>query len=196
MLIRKFLVFLFFFSSVYASTPPGNAAKIYRMFWDPEFHKQPLNYCDENKKKCGKPIANQYCQMMGFHHAHRFLKAPNLGVTNFISGKNMCRGWKCSGFKWIECAGERTYKMVPYSDYRQELFVRPMWHKYPLSWCYKNNKGCGHRAAYSFCRWQGYEQVKQISKSKAVPASKEIGTSALCFENQCKGFEYIICSRD
>lgn len=196
MLIWKVLVSLLVLSNAWASTQPGPSSRIYRMFWEPQFHKQPLNYCNENKSNCGKSIANQYCEMMGYHHAQRFLKAPNLGVTNFISGKNMCRGWKCSGFKWIECAGERIYKSIPKSDYRDELFVRPMWHKYPLSWCYENNHDCGKRAAYAFCRWQGYPHVKEISKPRAVYASKEISTSALCFENQCKGFEYIVCSRD
>ena len=192
----KILIFLLSFSTVFASTPPSNAAKIYRMFWQPMFHKQALNYCNETKTQCGGEIATAYCQLMGFHHAKRFRKAPNLGLTNFISGKNMCRGWKCDGFEWIECAGERSYRTIPNSDYRQELFVRPKWHKYSMSWCYANKKQCGKRAAYAFCRWQGYLHAKEISKPKSVPASKEIGTSALCFEEHCKSFEYIVCSRD
>jgi hypothetical protein len=28
-----------------------------------------------------------------------------------------------------------------------------------------------------------------------VNASKEIGTSALCYNDDCKGFEYIVCGR-
>lgn len=189
------LFLLFWLPSLLASsiTPPQST--VYRTFWHPMLKAERLDYCHENRTQCGVSVANCYCKSMGYNEASSFRKAPNLGLTRLISGENECRGWKCSGFEFIKCKGKRTYSSRPQSDYKQEIFVRPRWRNYPLAWCYANHGLCGKRAAYAFCRWQGYGKVIKYSTAKCVHASKEIGTSALCFNNECKSYEYIVCGR-
>jgi hypothetical protein len=184
------------FQSVIASSLTSPQTTLYQMFWQPQFHGERLGYCNETKSCCGQKIANQYCLLLGFEMANRFKEAKNLGLTNFLSGKNQCQGWKCSGFEWIECKGHRTYVARPLSDYEQELFVRPRWRKFPLAWCYDSGKqACGEKSAYAFCRWQGYGGVQSYSKPMTVYASKKIGSNSLCIGSDCRGFEYIICKR-
>lgn len=192
----QFLILSFFIQGANASSLSEPDTTVFQMFWQPQFHGERLNYCNEDKSCCGRPIALAYCRNLGFENVKRFERAPNLGFTNFISGKNQCQGWKCSGFEWIECKGNRTYAARPVSDFRQELFVRPRWRKFPLSWCNDGkNRACGKKTAYAFCRWQGYGKVVAYSKPKVVYASKDIATNALCMDNNCLGFEYIICKR-
>lgn len=173
--------------------PPQST--VFRTFWHPMSKEERLDYCQEDRVNCGADVANCYCRRMGYEKAAYFKKAPNLGLTRLVSGLSECRGWMCSGFEYIKCQGERTYTHRPQSDYRQEIFVRPRWRNYPLSWCYGNQRHCGQKAAYAFCRWQGFRKVIKHSPAKCVNASKEIGTSALCFNNDCQSFEYIVCGR-
>ena len=179
---------------VFSYSAGGKEAIVKRIFWNPMRSGERLDYCNEDKSCCGQVVANTYCHIMGYHHANRFRFEPNLGLTHFISGNNACKGWKCSGFSWIECAGKRKYVRPPLSDYTDKLFVKPRWHLYPLAWCYDGHKGCGKRAAYSFCRYQGYEKVKDFRKTFHY-ATKQIGGGYLCFGSECGGFEYITCSR-
>jgi hypothetical protein len=192
--LSKLLLFILAFGC-FASSQTIPQSTVLRMFWHPMMKGERLDYCNEDLTKCGRQIASCYCKKMGYDYAKRFVKAPNLGLTRFVSEKNECRGWKCSGFDFIECQGERKYLSRPSSDYQQKLFVRPRWHHFPVSWCYKNSKQCGAQSAYAFCRYQGYGKVVQYSKQKSVPASKEMATSALCINQNCKGFEYILCER-
>jgi hypothetical protein len=189
------IIFLMISLGAFASSQTIPQSSVLRMFWHPMMKGERLEYCNEDLTQCGKEIATCYCKKMGYTEAKRFQKAPNLGLTRFITGKNECQGFKCSGFDYIECKGERKYYSRPSSDFRHKLFVRPRWHHFPISWCYRNSKQCGKRSAYAFCRFQGYGKVIRYSQSKSVPASKEMGTSALCMNQDCRGFEYIVCGR-
>ena len=187
-------IFLVFSQCLYAYSV-GHDAIVRRMFWHPMRAGERLNYCNEEKTCCGQPIADGYCKKLGYHHARRFQFEPNLGVTNFLSGIHGCQGWKCSGFAWIECTGKRAYVRPPLADYTEQLFVKPRWKHYPLAWCYDGQKGCGQKAAYAYCRYQGYLHVKSYRSSKLIFASKQIGGGYLCFGRDCRGFDYIICKR-
>ena len=197
MSVLRWLLFLgFCLSHAMASSLTAPQSTVYQMIWQPQLHGERLNYCNEEKSGCGEEIANQYCHLLGFEKSKRFQQAKHIGLTHFISGKNQCQGWKCSGFDWIECIGHRTYIARPLSDYQHELFVRPRWRKFPLAWCYDaTEKECGKKSAYAFCRWQGYSNVARYTWRKNVYASKQIGTNGLCFGPKCKGFEYIVCKR-
>jgi hypothetical protein len=172
----------------------SKAATVKRIYWHPMRAGERLDYCNEDKSCCGKVIADSYCHALGYHHANRFRFEPNLGLTHFLDGKNQCKGWKCSGFSWIECIGRRKYVRPPLHDYTDKLFPKPRWNFYPLSWCYDGHKGCGKKAAYAFCRYQGYEVVKSYRKAPHY-ATKQIGGGYLCFGSDCQGFDYIICKR-
>ena len=180
-------------SVVFASSETLAQKRLYRTFWHPKLSGERLNFCDEAKTNCGKYIADGYCQVLGFNHARRFELAYHLGLTHFLSGKNACRGWQCSGFDWIECAGARNYKIRPASDYSQALFVKPRWKKLPLDYCYDNKSGCGKREAYAYCRWQGYLHVVSFKKATNVHATRQMGRGQQCYGKHCEGYEYIIC---
>lgn len=191
---RMTLGFLICLSS-FASSISKPQSIVYQMFWHPMFHGERLNYCNESKSCCGKEIAARYCAMLGFNDVRGFKKAANIGFTRYISGRNECQGWMCAGFDWIECVGERTYVRPPVSDFTQELFVYPRWHKFPLAWCYDDTMHhCGKKAAYAFCRWQGYGAVERFAQ-RDVYASKTIGSNKLCITKNCSGFDYIVCKR-
>lgn len=189
-----FLFLALMASDVFAYST-GMQARVYRMFWNPMREGERLDYCNEDKSCCGKPIADSYCKQLRYHHAKRFKFEPNLGLTTYLSGENRCKGWKCSGFAWIECAGQRTYVKPPLSDYSDKLFAKPRWKQYPLAWCHDGKKGCGKQAAYAFCRYQGYLHVKDFKKTRHIYATKQIGGGYLCFGQDCEGFKYIICER-
>ena len=195
-MMRCVLICMLWMPLSFASSQHPPQSTVYRMFWHPMMKGERLNYCNEDKSACGKKIADCYCKANGYEKSSRFNQAPNIGLTRFVSGKNECQGWKCSGFDYVECKGERKYHSRPLSDYRQALFSRPRWKNLPLAWCYsQNHKNCGYKAAYAFCRWQGYGKVIKHSVAKCVDATKQIGTGAICVNDNCKGFEYIICGR-
>lgn len=189
------ILLLILFSSYARAFSTGADAQVYRMFWHPMRGGERLNFCNEERTCCGKSIADAYCKKLAYHHAKRFKFEPNLGLTNYLSGKNQCKGWKCSGFAWIECAGQRRYVRPPLADYTDKLFVKPRWKQYPLAWCYDGQKGCGKRAAYAYCRYQGYLHVKDYKTTKHIYATKQIGGGYLCFGRDCEGFQYIVCKR-
>lgn len=181
--------------SLCASSQTRIQAKVYETFWQPLFRGEQLSYCDEKKLHCGRAIARQYCGQLGYAGVDQFEQAANLGLTSFISGRNRCQGWQCDGFAWIKCYGYRRYQHRPLSDYRQKLFALPYWRKFPLAWCGLHQQDCGKKVAYRFCRWQGYARVKSFSNARSVVASKSIANNALCIQEDCKGFDYIICAR-
>jgi len=180
---------------LHASSQTPIQQTVFETFWQPLFHGEQLSYCDEAQSRCGRTIAQQYCCDMGYEGVKQFEKAANLGLTNYISGKNACQGWQCDGFQWITCYGHRTYRSRPLSDYRQKLFTLPHWRKFPLAWCADGHQGCGAKVAHRFCRWQGFSKVQSYSAPKMVIASRSMINNALCIQQECKSFEYIICAR-
>lgn len=168
----------------------------YRNFWRPQFHGLPLNYCDVNMKDCGAPIANRYCQLMGYHHANQYIMEHNTGLTNFISKKALCRGWTCNAFKTIRCVAHLEHKPNAAYYYRQRHFVLPRFDpNYRLDWCYDGHKNCGQRAAQSFCRQMGYLKATKFKEQSYIHATKAIANQKLCFGAKCKAFAYIDCKR-
>jgi hypothetical protein len=196
MKVWKGLIIGSFSTLIFASSQTPLQSLVYETLWEPMFHGERLSACNQSLSQCGKPIANAYCCLMGYEGVKNFKIAPNLGITRTLSGPYECQGWMCSGFSWIKCYGHRRYHSRPLSDYKKKLFTRPHWKHLPLSWCSDNRqKSCGHRSAYQFCRWQGFSGVSTYSKSKNVPASRSIATNAICIQNHCRGFEYIVCQR-
>jgi hypothetical protein len=162
---------------------PVNAAdpeNYYRNFWNPTFHGQRLNYCNF-KGQCGLPVACQYCKMMGYKEANKQIIANNVGLTNFILSKGQCKGWQCNGFKLIRCVGKINHKPPQQYYYTSRRFVFPRFENYRIDWCYVNGKGCGQRAAYSFCRRMGYAAAEKFKMEECVPATKALGNQRLCF---------------
>jgi len=194
-LFRLFYVFVVALSLCSQVTAKTSDQNFYRSFWAPSYHGSRLNYCSIDNKACGLPIANQYCHLMGYKGADQQIIAHNVGLTHFISSKGHCKGWSCDGFKLIRCVGHMTHKPAKAYLYRSEEFVFPRFDHYRVAWCYENSKGCGQRAAYSFCRRLGYMKTTQFKIQEHVAATKAIGDQELCFGQACNGFSSITCYR-
>lgn len=191
--MKKIIIILILtaWSFTHASTP---SQVFHRSFWHPQYHGERLNYCTLDGQ-CGLKVATSYCQMMGYEKADQALIANNVGLTNYLHVKARCVGWRCNGFKTIRCMNVITHKPPKPYHYRLRRFVYPRFNNYRIDWCYDGKKGCGQRAAFSFCRRLGYMSVKRYTIEKNVPATQAIGNQKLCFGSQCNAFTKIDCFR-
>lgn len=178
--------------NAYANSQPNN---LYRNFWLPTYHGCRLNYCTLDAKSCGLSVASRYCQMMGYQRADQQLIDYNVGLTNIIDSRATCKGWRCNSFKTIRCVANLNHKPPAPYHYRYRKFVYPRFEGYRVDWCYEGKNGCGHRAAFSFCRRMAYLNARSYRIEKSVAATKAIGNQKLCLGKQCNAFKLITCSR-
>ena len=177
----------------------GQAAKdktaFYRDYWHPIYHGQRLHYCKLDGKTCGLAVASIYCRIMGYDDADEEIIAHNVGETNLLEAFTYCKGWECNGFKMIRCVSQLPHKPPRGYYYRLRRYVYPRFNHYRVDWCYDGMSGCGHKAAFSFCRRMGYSEVRQYRMQTQIGATKAIGNQKLCFGNACRGFTHIDCFR-
>lgn len=177
---------------------PLNASRLdnyYRNFWSPMLHSGRLSYCSLDGRWCGLAVANQYCKMMGYERAEHEIIDFNVGLTHYLSSEARCKGVRCDGFMLITCVGRFSDKPVKAYYYRSMRFAVPRFENNRIDWCYKGGKGCGQRAAYSFCRRMGYMNAQSFEKQASVLVTKALGDHKLCFGPQCSGFSSITCFR-
>ena len=185
----------FGFDDVPEALPMLKGVKGYRDFWFPMYHGTRLSYCTDDKKVCGLELASNYCVLMGYDKAAKMMIEHNVGLTRYPTTDDQCQGWKCDGFKFITCQESLDKKPIPVYYYRMKDFAFPRFDNYRVDWCYKQHKGCGRRAANSFCRHIGYRRAKAYEKEAHVPATRTLGSQALCFGQACSGFSRITCYR-
>ncbi|KTC81342.1 hypothetical protein [Legionella brunensis] len=166
----------------------------YRNFWMPKYHGERLNYCMLDGK-CGSVVANRYCRLMGYERADQQIIDNNVGLTNYLFCNLRCKGWHCNGFKTIRCVSNMSHNPPKAYHYRLRRFVYPRFNNYRVDWCYDGHRGCGRKAAFSFCRRMGYLDVRRFSIQKHIAATKAIGNQKLCFGVLCNAFESIDCNR-
>ncbi len=191
-LLACFFICFFIYGPSIAAKRPNTA---YRNFWHPTFLGERLNYCSLDGKECGKAVATQFCQMLGYDYSSQNVIAYNVGLTNFLASRAQCKGWRCNGFMTIGCAIGLSHSPPKPYHYRQKRFAFPRYGDYRIDWCYDLGKGCGKRAANSFCSRMGFMQAKSFIKESHIIATKAIGSQQLCFGNQCNAFKMIVCSR-
>lgn len=193
---KRFAYFFFILSLVFSSTLQATINPKYsRDFWSPLYHGQPLNYCALDGGICGKALADLYCRELNYKTASQVIQAFNVGLTNYFNTKQSCRGWNCHGFKLIRCTNEMTHEPPREAHYREHRYVYPRYQQYRIDWCYTQEKSCGKKPAYSFCRRMGYLKAKDFKKEAQVPATRSLGTGELCFGETCSAYQYIICYR-
>ena len=177
------------------SSAADRSKNFYRNFELPTYHGLRLNYCSLQNKDCGMSVATRYCQMMGYAYADQQLIDHNVGLTHFLSVPARCNGWRCNGFKTIRCVARFTHEPPKPYHYRLRKFVYPRYEHYRVDWCYDGRRGCGRRAAFSFCRRMGYLRARHFAMQDKVAATMAIGNQKLCFGQHCKAFSYIDCFR-
>ncbi|MCX7117103.1 MAG: hypothetical protein NTW94_04205 [Legionellales bacterium] len=193
-LCRK-LFFLLCFVLVQQVSAGSSGEHYYRNFWSPMFHSGRLSYCTVDGKRCGLAVASSYCKMMGYERAKNEIIDYNVGLTHYLASEAKCRGVRCDGFMLITCEGRFTDKPVKHYFYRSRRFVVPRFDNHRVDWCYKSGKGCGQRAAYSFCRRMGYMNAQSFQKQTSVLVTRSLGDQKICFGTQCAGFASITCFR-
>ena len=195
-LFRCIIMTLFISIILIGQATAGNHEQyFFRNFWYPTYAMQRLNYCTLDGKECGKSVATLYCKMLGYERSGEEIIDYNVGLTNFLSTRAQCKGWRCNGFKLITCVGAFSHKPARDYYYRSKRFVFPRFNHYRVDWCYENEQGCGKRAAYSYCRRMGYMHAQGYKKQSNVPATKALGNQKLCFGKTCNGFSDITCYR-
>lgn len=166
----------------------------YRSYWHPNYLGKPLNWCEHSKKNCGKQVAKQYCNKMGYAHVVKVIKANDIGKSRFIDLKLDCNNAFCDGFTLIKCGSGSLVNSEYYTHYaRKKVFHYPRVKKSRIDWCFNKGKQCGRRAAYAFCRYQGYNFVSSYKSEKSVSKTRAIGSNELCVGRSCKGFSSITC---
>lgn len=188
---------VFLFSGVLYGNADGleQAQNNYRTFWYPMYPNGRLDYCTRDDQTCGKPVANRYCQMMGYQRADEEVIDYNVGKTYDLSSSKRCRGWHCNGFMKIRCVSSLRHQPVAEYYYREKQFDCPMFNQSRVAWCYDNSTGCGRRAAHSFCRRMGYARSTRYVIEHQVTETRALGNHRLCLGGTCDAFKRITCYR-
>lgn len=168
---------------------------VHRSFWQPYYQGQRLAYCTLDHQHCGLEVATRYCRIMGYEKASKQSIANNVGVTHFFESGSKCVGWRCDGFKTIQCSMRIPHTPPKPYHYRLRRFFYPHYNFYRVDWCYDGCHHCGRRAAYSFCRRMGYLETRGFRKEAGVAATQALGNQKLCFGNTCNAFAEITCYR-
>lgn len=188
----SFIVLLLHTSSIWAQNKTEDYT---RSFWYPSYHGERLAYCNLRETECGGFIANAYCKILGYAKARQYRIQHHVGRAHYFANEGECTGWKCDGFLFIDCEGAFKEKPHPIYQYRKKVFVYPRFSNDRVDWCYQENRLCGQRAAYSFCRRKGYTKVISFEQDEKVEATKTLGDKVLCYGKTCKGFKRITCMR-
>lgn len=88
-----------------ATASPANAAMSARNFFSPNYLGQPVAFCLESDRTCGKPAANVWCQQNGYDEALNFArKTPAAGAQlRFADTGNISAGQDSLTFRQIKC---------------------------------------------------------------------------------------------
>ena len=196
MIIFRYFFIVLFMSSLFSNVNAGNREnEYYRSFWSPTYLGQRLDYCTDDQKECGLPLATRYCQMMGYKRADYQVVDLNIGLTHYLLSYKSCKGWHCNGFMMIRCMSEMTHELEPSYSYRAKEFVFPRFNQHRVAWCYDDGKGCGKRAASSFCRRMGYMRAQHYKIDHHVSQTRALGNHRLCLGRDCDAFSSITCYR-
>ena len=192
-LISCFMIMIAVHDPLFADNTSNRSS---RTIWHPMFQSQRLDYCFLEGKGCGKPVADRYCELLGYERSNQSVIAYNVGLTHYLSSRAQCKGWRCNGFMAIGCVSGSKHRTAQPYHYTEKQFVYPRFNQFRVDWCYNQNQNCGAMAANSFCSRMGYLRAKHYEQESKVSATKAIGSQELCFGDTCKGFRQIICSRD
>ena len=83
----------------------AEAATSARKFFSPDYHGQPVAFCLDGERGCGKPAATVWCQRNGYQTALSFARrAPAAGTElRFVDTGNICTTGNCITFSQIRC---------------------------------------------------------------------------------------------
>ena len=79
-----------------------------RNFFAPQYLWQPVAFCLDGNKGCGKPAASEWCKIHGYDEALSFArqKMEASNELRFIDTGDLCNSQECIGFGQIKCLRE------------------------------------------------------------------------------------------
>lgn len=92
-------------AGVFLSVSDPCFASSARSFFAPRYEGQPLAFCLDGRKDCGKPAATIWCQSNGYDDALNYARKP-VGVDEdlrFADTGDLCSPADCIGFRQIKC---------------------------------------------------------------------------------------------
>ena len=84
---------------------PADAATSARKFFAPDYLGQPVAFCLEGARGCGKPAATIWCRKNGYDMALSYSRRrPEAGdELRFVDTGNVCPAGNCISFRQIRC---------------------------------------------------------------------------------------------
>ena len=85
---------------------PADAATSARKFFAPDYLGQPVAFCLEGARGCGKPAATIWCRRNGYDMALSYSRRqPAAGDDlRYVDTGNVCPAGNCISFRQIRCA--------------------------------------------------------------------------------------------
>lgn len=76
-----------------------------RKFFSPDYLGQPVAFCLEGERGCGKPAATVWCQRNGYTRALSYARRSLADGTElrFVDTGNVCKSGNCLTFSQIKC---------------------------------------------------------------------------------------------
>jgi hypothetical protein len=171
----------------------GTAYAETQTFAKPKVGAQRLDLCLNWGTGCGKPSADAWCVSKGFTNSAGHVVAHDIGAvtpTRLITTGAVCDQPFCDGFSQVTCFKPSAAPAL------QQVYVKPKFNGMRLDLCVDWGVGCGLPAAKKYCESKGWTKVKHFVVANNIGASSPtrlIGTSAVCDQPFCDGFNVIIC---
>ena len=89
---------------------PAQAASSARNYFSPGYLGQPVAFCLDGNRDCGRPAAATWCQANGYDDALSFARRTSVGSgqLRYADTGNLCEAGSCIGFSQIKCVRTGT----------------------------------------------------------------------------------------
>jgi hypothetical protein len=90
-------------------TTPAVAASA-RNYFFPDYLGQPLAFCLDGNRDCGRPAATAWCKANGYDDALSFARqaTPATEQLRYADSGKLCTAGKCIGFRQIKCIRDES----------------------------------------------------------------------------------------
>ncbi len=166
-----------------------------------------VHYCLSLKEDCGRPAADKFCRLKGFHRTTAYKRFVKAGRTRILGTNKVCTGTQCDGFQFIRCVPKDFVYSNPLSPAKRgtpnqgrsrtvtRRFEFPAVNAVPLDWCRVRNTDCGLSVADKFCRSKGFRYARSYQMRDNVTRTVNLKSQPVCHGSRCKSFHYIECQR-
>lgn len=159
----------------------------------PSYRGQRISRCMTSGKKCGQPVADEFCRLQGYRSASDFKRWYDAGPTLRLGNQRTCDKRSCDALKNIQCSYAPSTGGS--NNQWEREFLNPAYQGYPISQCLEKGLGCGQIAADEFCRINGYQESINWQIQENIGPTIRLGSKQICNKRSCDGYWNIICRR-